>query len=145
MLTMRSNRWSTLNGFRDEVDRLFGEVFSGLPAAGFVSAYPALNVWEDAEHIRVEAELPGLKLADLEVMINENDLTIRGRRDSDDAEGVTYHRRERGVGAFSRTIRLPVAIDADHVEATMNQGVLLITLPKAPEARPRKIEIRPVN
>ncbi|HRX83422.1 MAG TPA: Hsp20/alpha crystallin family protein [Phycisphaerae bacterium] len=145
MLTTRFNRWNTMNGFRNEVDRLFTDIFGDAPAgalASRVGTFPALNIWEDAEHIRIEAELPGLQLADIEVVVDENDLTIKGSRKAPETEGVSFHRRERGVGTFSRTVRLPVAIDAEKVEATLNSGVLQVTLPKAPEARPRKIEVK---
>lgn len=144
MLSTRFNRWNTMNGFRNEVDRLFTDVFGDAPAllAGRAGSFPALNVWEDAEHIRIEAELPGLKLSDIEVVVDDHDLTIKGARQAPAREGVSFHRRERGVGTFSRTVRLPVAIDAEKVEATLNSGVLLVTLPKAPEARPRKIEVK---
>jgi len=145
MLATRFNRWNSVHGFRNEVDRLFTDVFGQAPAAalaGRVGAYPALNIWEDAESIHLEAELPGLTLNDIEVVVDDNDLTIKGSRQAPKGEGVGYHRRERGVGSFSRTVRLPVAIDADKVSATLNSGVLLVTLPKAPEARPRKIEVK---
>ena len=145
MMSTRFNRWNTVNGFRNEVDRLFTDVFGASPVAavaGRVGGFPALNVWEDAEHVRIEAELPGLKLSDIEVVVDDHDLTIKGNRQVAAVEGVSFHRRERGVGAFSRTVRLPVAIDAEHVEATLNHGVLQVTLPKAPEARPRKIEVK---
>ena len=64
------------------------------------------------------------------------------RQDDVEAEGVTFHRRERGVGKFSRVLHLPVEIDADKVKATLWHGVLTITLPKAQAVLPRKIEVQ---
>jgi HSP20 family protein len=146
MLATRFNRWGPINGFRNEVDRLFTDIFGEAPAAAWASrvgTFPALNIWEDPENVRIEAELPGLKLSDIEVVVDENDLTIKGSRSGGPAtESACFHRRERGVGQFSRTLRLPVPIDAEHVSATLSNGVLLVTLPKSPEARPRKIEVK---
>jgi HSP20 family protein len=70
-----------------------------------------------------------------------NELVIQGRRMDLDEEGVSYHRRERGVGEFKRVLRLPVEVDADKVEATLHDGVLLVKLPKAAAAKPRKIQV----
>lgn len=104
--------------------------------------YPALNVYEDEANVYAEAELPGLKFEDLDVSMTGSELTIRGKRQINLPEGATSLRRERLVGDFERTIELPLDIDVDNVQATLNSGVLLITMPKARSAQPRKIQIR---
>jgi HSP20 family protein len=105
-------------------------------------AFPALNAWSDDEHLFVEAEVPGLGMKDLEVVVVGDELTISGERRDPPQENVAHHRRERGVGKFSRKVRLPFAVDAGAVQAQLQSGVLTVTLPKAPELRPRRIEVK---
>jgi HSP20 family protein len=131
---------------RDEMDRLVTDFF-GTPAAPARRAwrtgdFPALNVWEDGDVFYAEAEVPGLKQENLEISVVGTDLTIHGRRGGEPREGASYHRQERGTGEFNRVLRLPEEIDAAKVEATLTDGVLLIKLPKAESAKPRKIKVK---
>jgi HSP20 family protein len=148
MLT-RSFFTATPVGALAEMDRLFDSMASA--RAPFWAgrndprtriAFPALNVYEDNVNVYAEAELPGLKLEDLDVSIIGNELTIKGKRQINVGEGVTPLRRERLVGEFERTIELPIDIEVEQVEASLANGVLLITLPKARAAQPRKIQVR---
>ena len=129
---------------RNEMDRLFEGLFERAPAAGPVgtNAFPTLNVWEDDGKLYVEAELPGLKLDDLELYVDGNELTVKGQRQETREEDASYHRRERGVGPFSRVIQLPVEVDAENVDAALRNGILTITLPKAQAVMPRRIEVK---
>lgn len=104
-------------------------------------AFPPLNVWEDETTIFAEAELPGLKMDDLEVQVLDDELTIKGERKSEAADASKLHRRERAVGRFSRVLRLPVEVDAGKIEATLRDGMLTITMPKVEPVKPRKIAI----
>jgi len=106
------------------------------------TGFPPLNLWEDAENIYAEAELPGLTMDSVEVFVVGSELTIRGERKGLDEQGVSYHRRERGTGRFERTVMLPTPINADKVEATFKDGVLTVKMPKAEEAKPRKIKVQ---
>jgi len=107
------------------------------------TGYPLLNAWEDEQNFFVEAELPGLALEDLDIsMTDRNTITIKGTRKEPTVEGGQWHRRERAFGEFERSLELPGAVDADKVEANFKNGVLTIKLPKAPELRPRKIEVK---
>lgn len=126
---------------RQEVERVFN-LFSP-SAEGFTSrAYPGLNISEEGDHYYVRAELPGLKPEDLEVSVVEGRLVLRGERKIDAEEkNASYHRRERDGGFFRRTIALPAKVEADRVTADLRNGVLKITLPKAPEAKPRRIAV----
>ncbi len=147
MLTRRTNGMDPINALRGEVEHLFDEFLHGAPGRSrfgwpMSPAFPALNIWEDEHNVRVEAELSGLKLEDLDISVVGNELTIKGERKARQPEDVVYHRRERGTGAFSRVLRLPVDIDANRVEASLKNGVLTITLPKAEAAKPRKIQIK---
>jgi HSP20 family protein len=129
---------------RREMDRLFNgflgpEQFN--PASG-PRAFPALNVWEDSECLFAEAEVPGLNMKDLEILIQGNELTIKGQRQTIGGEDVQYHRRERGTGEFARFVTLPMEVNADKVEATLKDGVLTIMMPKTEVARARKIAVK---
>ncbi len=129
---------------RKEVDRLIASVTGGL-SSGFWSQpghgeLPA-NVWETDEALFVEMELPGTASEQLEVSVVGNELTVKVERPDTEEQQVTYHRRERPVGTFSRVLRVPVAVDADRVQADLRDGVLTVTLPKAGIARPRKIQV----
>lgn len=135
-----------LNQLRTEMDRLFYDLSRGLPqwsTAPFTAgrSFPAVNVWESEQELFAEAELPGLKEADVEIFVVGNELTIKGERRSGEQEKVAFHRRERGVGAFTRVVHLPVDVDSSRVAATLRDGVLLVTLPKAEAAKPRKIKV----
>ena len=115
------------------------------PGGWFAPAFPAVNAWEDADNVYVEAELPGLKLDDIELFVVGDELTVKGERRHVDEEDVSYHRKERGTGCFSRVFRLPVGVDADKVEAALRDGVLTVTMPKAAEAKPRKVEVKALS
>lgn len=104
-------------------------------------AFPALNVWEQGDDFYAEAELPGLKSEDLDITVVGNELTLKGQRKEEPEQGNVSHRRERGVGTFTRVVRLPVDIDASKVQATLHDGVLTLKLPKAESAKARKIQV----
>jgi HSP20 family protein len=132
-----------LHQLRDEVDRLLTGVFR--PTDGFLPSMfrgqPAINVWEQNDALKVEMELPGVKSDQLDISVAGGELSVKVAAAETPQDSVTYHRRERPVGAFSRIVRLPVEVDADRVEADLRDGVLTITLPKAENAKPRKINI----
>ncbi|TVQ59216.1 MAG: Hsp20/alpha crystallin family protein [Phycisphaerales bacterium] len=144
MLTQRINGTNTPTRARSDFDRLFHD-FIGFPLplrAEAGAAFPALNVFETDQSVRIEAELPGFAMEDVDVSFMDGELTVRGRRENVVEENAQVHRCERRVGEFARTVRLPMPIDADNIGATLDRGVLTVTLPKAETARPRKIEVR---
>jgi HSP20 family protein len=104
---------------------------------------PAVDVREDATRLEITAELPGLARKDVEVLVKDGVLTLRGekRREAEPAEGRA-HRVERRWGAFARSFVLPETVDATAVEARFRDGVLTVVLPKRPESRPLSVEIR---
>ena len=73
---------------------------------------------------------------------NRNQLTLQGERLADETAKGRWHRRERGFGRFQRVLKLPTPVDADKIEATFENGVLHVVLPKAEEAKPRKIAVK---
>lgn len=131
-----------LSSLRSEMDGLFNTFFSEWPDVSGASTYPALNVWEDERNYFVEAELPGLRMEDLEITILGDELTLKGERKEEKREGAAYHRRERGTGRFLRSIRFPKPVDAEHVSASLHDGILSVGLPKAKEAQPLKITVK---
>jgi HSP20 family protein len=147
-------RWDPFRGLRPEMrqmrrfqramDRLFGRWGIDLPEwPALAVSYPPVNLWEDDDFVYAEAELPGLKLADLEITVSaHNQLTLKGKREPTAPEKVEWHRQERGFGSFERTIELPVSVDAGKVEARLDSGVLTIKMAKSPAAKPKKIPVK---
>lgn len=144
MVLRYMNPTHPVHQLRREMDRLWSQVMGDQlepPWTGLVRGQPAVNVWETEEALFVELETPGLKSDQLDISVVGDQLSIRVQRPEAEEKGVTYHRRERPVGSFSRVLRLPAPVDADAVEAELQNGVLCIKLPKAKEARPRKIQV----
>jgi len=145
-MVMRGVRFNPVNQFREELDRLVTGAFSTpgvATAARMVTgrSFPAINLWENGESYFIEAEVPGLKAEHLEISVVGDELTLKGERAADEQLKATYHRRERGVGSFVRAIKLPGEVDADRVEASLHDGILLLTLPKVEAVKPRKIKV----
>ena len=136
---------NTLDEFdrmRRELSRLT-ETLTGAEPGMSVRLFPLVNVTQDADSFFVRAELPGVKPEDLTVNAVPSKLTISGKRDLPaEKEGVSYHRREREGGSFSRSISLPSAIAPNRVDASYENGILTIKLPLADEAKPRQIQIK---
>ena len=132
-------------GFDDTRSRLFDELFRSMtqPAANpRLGVFPAVNMYDDGESFLVRAEIPGIDKESLDLTARKDQLTIRGTRTLSAAvEQASYHRQERDGGQFRRTITLPQAVDADKISASYKDGVLEVVLPRAPEARQRKIPV----
>jgi len=118
---------------------LTGRSFPNLKAGVF----PLLNLTEDKDKYYVRAELPGIKSEELDIQVTGKTVSISGERKiaEEDSE-AKYHRKEREAGRFSRVISLPGEIDAGKVEASLTDGMLTVTIPKAEAAKPRQITIR---
>jgi HSP20 family protein len=144
MLT-RLEPYRELRRLQQEMDQLFGRWGVTLPNWPTLAvSYPPVNVWEDDNSVYAESELPGLKLADLEISVTpDNELVLKGKREQPALPAnAEWHRQERGFGGFERTLRLPVAVDANKVEAHLENGVLTIQIAKRPEAKPRRIPVK---
>jgi HSP20 family protein len=104
---------------------------------------PPLDVSEDENQVTVELELAGMNKEDFDISLENDVLTISGERkqSSDKEEGESF-RSERFFGQFRRSVTLPSAVDPNGVSATYQDGVLRVSLPKAEEAKPRKIEVK---
>ena len=148
---MRATRWQPANSVWNQLQQLQQEMnhlFSrwgedGGRWLGLAGGFPAVNVWEDADRVFVEAELPGLDLKDLEIYVTGgNTLTLKGERKFSVPEKSVWHRQERGQGRFVRALTLPYPVDAEKVDARLENGVLSLTLTKHESARPRKIPVK---
>ncbi|MBI1825204.1 MAG: Hsp20/alpha crystallin family protein [Planctomycetes bacterium] len=146
MLLQRMNQTFPFHQLRQEVGRLFEDYLGGVDGGTFsgTRGSPAINLWEDGDTLFAEAEVPGMNMQDLEVSVIGDELSIKGQRKEccTKTEGATYHRQERGCGEFSRLITLPCAVRTDRVQAVLKDGVLTVTMPKAEEAKPRRIEVK---
>lgn len=133
-----------VNRLQDEMGRLFGRAGRSV-ASVFGVAAPAVNVWEDADHVYAEADLPGVNPEKLDVSVtDQTQLTIQGERPVVEVPNAVWHRQERAAGTFARLVTLPAAVNPDHVEATYDAGVLRVTLAKADAAKPRRIAVKSV-
>jgi len=134
----------TFNDFfrlRDELDQLFD---IGLPLSNIRSVprgtFPAINIEEQKEAVCIEAYLPGVEPKDVELLIEDNTLTIKGRRDTGNGGG-NYHRRERFSGEFARIVSLPEGLDSNKAEARYHDGILSITIARAEEKKSKQITV----
>ncbi len=128
---------------RDEINRLFDwPALADAPTNGFSTWAPALDVYEDKDHVIVTAELPGMKKEYIQISLHENTLTISGERKNEKKyDGGETSREERFFGRFERSFALPKAVSPDAVKASYKDGILTVTLPKSPEAKPRQIQV----
>ncbi|AEB07907.1 Hsp20/alpha crystallin family protein [Desulfobacca acetoxidans] len=131
---------------RREMDRLWDDYFgSGRRAFKPLEAewVPSVDVSETADKIVVKAEIPGIDAKDIDISLSGDMLTIKGEKKSEREEKEeNYHLVERNYGSFSRTMRLPVSVEADKIEAAYKQGVLTVTCPKKEEVKAKAIEIK---
>jgi HSP20 family protein len=109
------------------------------------SFYPPINAWEVGDAIKVEAEIPGVRIEEVEVSFENGELTLKGEKKFEGNDSATLHRRERLYGSFTRTLQLPWEVMADRISAELKDGVLTVTLPKAEAAKPRKVAVKYVD
>ncbi|MBC7260093.1 MAG: Hsp20/alpha crystallin family protein [Chloroflexi bacterium] len=142
-------RWDPFRemvSLREAMDRLFEESFvrpfGPLFRAEGVSTL-AIDMYETDNDVVVKASVPGVKAKDLDITVTGNMLTIKGEvKEESEGKKGDYHYRERRYGAFQRSVTLPVDVQADKAEATFEDGVLTLRLPKVEEAKPKQITIK---
>jgi HSP20 family protein len=160
---MLESPWESLMSLRDEIDRMFGEIWSGESLSPFRRraratpfrsipfawgpGMPAVDVIDKEKEVQVRAELPGMDEKDIDVRLSGDTLTIQGEKKEEREEreeGGSYYVSERRYGSFQRSFRVPEGIDRDKVDASFRKGVLTITLPKTPEGqqKTKKVEIK---
>lgn len=126
-----------LDSMYDDFDRSFGVD----PGWRLTGNYPRTNMYDKGDSLELTAEIPGIAKNDLNIKIQGNYLEISGTRSASVPEGYSVHRRERGSTSFTRSFSLPADIDANKVTATLDDGILTLSLPKAEAAKPRQITI----
>jgi len=135
----RAPRGLPVSSLRRELDRLFGDL-ERAPAFAAASA-PAVTFADTGEALTLRAELPGLSEKELDISVTANVLTVKAARKVEAPEGYAAHRRERQSFSFTQSYELPTRIDPEKVQASLKQGVLTLTLPKAAEAQPKRVTV----
>jgi len=130
--------------FRREMDRLFddyGQSVGNTASVGDPNV-AAADLIDTGQSYVMRADVPGMTDGELEVSVLGNSLTVRGERKDDVPEGYAVHRKERGGLKFARSWRLPASVEADKADARLENGVLVLTVPKAKEAQPKQITVK---
>lgn len=145
-MTMKP-RWSlgmppAFSSVQSEVDQLFDQFFPQLRNGNGAAAWSApITLWEENNSFFVEVDLPGVKLEDVDLTLEDNNLRIKAERKLPETERKYWH-HERAFGQVQRVISLPDVVDGDSIEAELKEGVLSLKIAKRPEAQPRKINIK---
>jgi HSP20 family protein len=140
-------KWNPYTELEQTVNGLFDRPFGLQPIWDDRSAetlvwQPPVNVYEDNDHLAIEAQLPGIDLNDIELSVNEQTLHLRGERKAETEKSKDgYHIQEAHYGTFSRSFSLPNTVNPDDAKATYDKGVLTISIPKQEKAKPRTIQI----
>jgi HSP20 family protein len=127
--------------------RFFDSVFEDVHPLWSISAamqMPPVNLWEEGDNVMLECELPGVKPDQVDIEVSGDQLRLSVRRDEPGVEeknGGRWLRRERSFGQFTRTLKLPYELDAEKVEAKLHNGILTLTMPKAPHHRPHRVKL----
>jgi HSP20 family protein len=133
------SRGMPFHDLRRELDRLFFDFERGAAEPG---AGPTLNVEDRGDAILLRAELPGMSEKELELTVTGSTVTLKGERKVEAPAGYTTHRNERSTFRFARTFELGTKIDPDKVQASLTNGILTVTLPKAADAQPKQIQVK---
>ena len=141
MSLIRYEPWSLVRRVRSDLDRMFET--SGATREASASWYPAVDIREEAERFVLRADLPGLSPEDIAISLEDGILTLKGERELEQREADEGYRRvERISGRFERRFTLPEGVDAEGIGATSNNGVLEVSIPKPPQAEPRKVTVQ---
>ncbi len=142
-------RWNPMGNFasvQDELNRVMEDVFGRrlrTDETGAALWQPPVDIEEQPDRYMIHLELPGMRLEDIKITLEDNRLVIRGEKTrTEEQKNATYHRLERVYGTFERSFSLNHAVKAEKIEATYRDGVLEVGLPKADEAKAREIPIK---
>lgn len=145
MTIVRYDPFRDLRTLQEEVNRLFSTNLTrgfGEEGIGRGAWNPSVDIYENKDHIVLEAELPGMNREDFELTVENNVITLRGERQFEKKEDSdNYHRVERSYGSFTRSFTLPQTVSAEGATAEYRNGVLRVTLPKREETKARRIKI----
>ena len=146
MAIVRFDPFRELALMQDRMNRMFGDMYGRRLDDDVMNRgdwVPAVDIYETAEKdVVVKVEVPDMKREDIKVTFENNVLTIEGeRKASDEVKNEQYHRIERRYGSFRRSFTMPASVDGTRVQAAYQDGILKVTLPQRPEAKPRQISI----
>ena len=136
--------FSAFNALQREIDRLFDNfTHAGWSPFNGGGAAVSMDVADTEDGLELTAELPGLEQQDVDISLADGVLTISGEKRSErDEMDKDYRLVERSYGAFSRSIALPADVEADKIRATMDKGILKVSIPRAARPEPTKIEVQ---
>lgn len=140
-------RWRPMRNLwniQEEIDRSFDNFFGRTDRREFTDGYwaPAVDIAENKDDLVVNVEVPGMKKEDVKVTFQDGILTIKGERKQEKEEkDKSFHRIERSYGSFCRSFTLPTTVQGEKIKANYRDGVLMISLPKVEEAKPKEIPI----
>ena len=138
--------WLEVEDMSNRLHRIFGE--SGKGEGSRTSSWnPTVNVEESSEELLLTAEIPGMAIEDIDIEVENNVLTLTGEKkeekeESEEGEDRRFHLWERKYGSFKRTFTLPRTVKTEKISAHVKDGVLFVQMPKAPEAKSRKITVK---
>ena len=131
-----TNLPATFRSFEDAISRMLNEPRGARPWS------PSVDIYETENELVLKADLPDVKLDDIEVRVENQTLTLKGERKFEEDQSVRgYHRIERSYGTFTRSFTVPATVDPDKVAAEFKNGVLTVKLPKKEAAKPRQVKI----
>jgi HSP20 family protein len=141
-LVVRDPFWKEFSTLSNRLSRLLD--IPREDQADFLGSWsPAVDIYDKGAEVVIHAEIPGMKKEDIDVRVENNILTIRGKRErKEEVNEEGYFRAERTYGAFSRSFSLPTTVEIGKIAAEYKDGVLTLRLPKAEEAKPRQIEVK---
>jgi len=140
----QSGRWDPMQVVRDLLRWDPFSEMAMLPTVGERMFAPQFEVKETNDGYLFRADLPGVAEKDLEISVTGNRISVSGKRDEEEQQqGETYYLYERSYGQFSRSFTLPDGADTEHIRADLRDGVLSLMVPKKPEVKPKKIDVRP--
>src|SRR4030065_871841 len=145
MAIMRWDPYRDMITLRDRMNRLFEDMSSpkGEEKAVIPGAWaPSVDIYETENEVVLAAEIPGVEEKDVEIKVEDNNLTIRGERKFEkETKEENFHRIERSYGSFFRSFSLPGNIDQEKIQAEHENGILRVTMPKKAELKPKIIKV----
>ncbi len=143
LLPLRERSLLSFDDIYRQMDHLSRHLFREEENSGAGHFAPRVNLAESEADYEITLDLPGVDAKDVNVELNDDQLTITGERKSEAEEsGKTFHRVERRYGTFRRVITVPAPIDKEKITADYTDGVLRVTLPKSEEVKPKRIEVK---
>ena len=139
MAIIRWDPFREMTQVQNQVNRLVDQMWGGRQE----SWMPAVDVFDKQDAVVLKAELAGMDPDDIQIEVEDNVLTIKGERNFEEkVDEERYYRVERRYGSFQRSLALPQGVKADEIQAAYDDGILTVTVPKAEEEKPKKIEVK---